>query len=66
MAIQKAHDVLNDSGASAKNVSECIAALRRESQYVRYAITMNYRSASSGAAVLKEIEDLTEKLNQKL
>jgi hypothetical protein len=66
MAIQKAHDVLNDSGASPKIVKECINALRRESQYVKYAITMNYRSVVSGEAVLKEIEDLTEKLNQKL
>jgi hypothetical protein len=66
MAIQKAHDVLNDSGASPKIVKGCIDALRRESQYVKYAIKMNYRSASSGETVLKEIEDLTEKLNQKL
>jgi hypothetical protein len=66
MAIQKARDVLNDSCASTKNVKECIDALRRESQYVKYAIKMNYRSAFSGETVLKEIEDLTEKLNQKL
>ena len=66
MAIQKARDVSNDSGASTKTVKECIDALRRESQYVKYAIKMNYRSASSGETVLKEIEDLTEKLNQKL
>ena len=66
MAIQKARDVLNDSGASTKNVEECIDALRRESQYVKYAIKMDYRSSFSGETVLKEIEDLTEKLNQKL
>jgi hypothetical protein len=66
MPIQKARDILNNAGADKKAVNECIDSLRRESQYVRYAVKMKYRSDSSGQTVLEEIEELIEELKKKL
>lgn len=66
MPIQKARELLDDEFASSKSLQECIDSLRRESQYITYAIKMRYRTKKAGEKALAEIEKLSQQLKGRL
>jgi predicted nucleic acid-binding Zn-ribbon protein len=66
MAIQRGRDLLAKSNATAEELQKSIAALRKDSEYVRKCIKAGLRDAESGHAVMQEIADLITELEEKL
>lgn len=66
MAIQTGRDLLGKPNATTTELQKSIAALERESEYVRKCINAGLRDSFSGQAVIKEISNLIQQLEQKL
>lgn len=66
MPVRKAQELLDNNLTTKKDLQECIDSLRRESQYIRYAIKMHYRTQQAAEEALTEIENLSLKLKERL
>ena len=66
MAIQRGNDLLAKSNATPEELKKSIAALNKESEYVRKCINAGLRDSESGCIVMEEIAELIKKLEKKL
>jgi hypothetical protein len=66
MAISRGRELLSQSQPDHDEVRKSIAALKKDASHVQKCMNAGLREYSSGKAVIKEIFDLIEQLEQKL
>jgi len=66
MTIAKGRALLEDSNASADEITQSIAALEWEWKYIRNGIEIGWRDEASGLENIQEIKELINQLKQKL
>lgn len=65
MAIQRGKDLLAKPDATVQEIEKSIAALKKDSEYVRRCINAGLRESESGCEVMREISDLIKNLERK-
>jgi hypothetical protein len=66
MAISRGRELASQSQPDPNEVRKSIAALKKDASHVQKCMNAGLREYSSGEAVIKEISDLIEQLEQKL
>jgi len=66
MAISRGKELAEQLNPDPTEVKRSIAALKKELTYIHTCINAGFREYSSGQAVIEEIYDLIEQLEQKL
>ena len=65
MAIQRGKELLAKSNATPQEIEKSIAALKKDSEYVRKCINAGFYDSESGCKVMQEISDLIKNLDEK-